>query len=138
MNHAEADRAIASELKKGAELLDQNLLASQELMHLLKKFKMYRNSTKFLKTTFENYDSEVDSESEDAEDKRESAEIIDTNLTKQSGLSAEYSVDILSYCRKSDAAFTEVALSKSYLPKFLPTSLIFEKIHQAKFSHQGR
>ena len=56
MNHEEMDRALENEVKKGADLLDQNIETLIDLKHTLKKFKLYRNSKKFNTTKFEDFD----------------------------------------------------------------------------------
>ena len=56
MNHDEIDRALENEIMQGSSLLEQNIEALMDLKHLLRKFKLYRNSKKFNTTKFEDYD----------------------------------------------------------------------------------
>lgn len=142
--HSDVDKAIEAEMKRGSLLLNQNIENLREFKDVVTKFKRYRKSSKFMKETFEDFDpnEESDDENLDVDDGKSVDVFID-----DSGANATYSFDILSITRSPVGHAAEASSLKANeegrrgehhlrmnMPKYLPTSLMFEKVHSRKQS----
>jgi hypothetical protein len=142
--HSDVDRAIEAEMKRGSLLLNQNIENLREFKEALAKFHQYRKSSKFMKVTFEDFHPYEESDDENLDlDNEKSADV----FIDDSGVNATYSLDILSVARSPTGPAAEASSWKAKeqerqeehhlrmnMPKYLPTSLMFEKVHSRKQS----
>jgi hypothetical protein len=125
-SHSDVDKAIEAEMRRGSALLDQSVESLGEFKDLLVKFKLYRNSSKFTKVTFEDFNPNDESDEENIDDVHipQAVDVVD-----DSGMNARYDLDILSVSRRIDSSRQVHDSSKINMPKYLPNSLLFEKVH---------
>ena len=118
MNHQDVDRAIEYEIERGGQLIESNIDAIRHVNHVVKKFKIYRNSKKFLKIKFDDYDSDYSDEINDDEVEREKA--VPCNINEKS----TYTINLMATNRTEDDNAERKPVN--FVPSLIPSSVLME------------
>ena len=130
MNNYDLDKAIEFEIERGNQLIIKNLETLNDLNHLLKKFKLYRNSKKFYKIQFEDYDSDKEDEDDDDEDLKLKTNLMNSNIANTEN--PKFYLDIIASKMSNDEDIIESDNSKLNTPIYINSALLMEKVYKRK------